>query len=139
MALVGTFLLSIQSILVRKVKDDITNDVLIEYFYISQIYINAVTLLVFEIKSYDTLPWAPMCVSLFAILVISGYAGQILNTRSLFMMPASKAMPFRYINVIIGFMIDIFYYSLSFDWISIVGILITSLALAYMTMQKTQE
>lgn len=47
MALVGTLLISIQSILVRKIKDDITNDVLVEYFYVSQIYINALMLLMF--------------------------------------------------------------------------------------------
>lgn len=52
------------------------------------------------------------------------------------MLPASKTMPFRYINVIIGFMVDVFYFSLSFDWLSILGIVITSLSLAYMTVQK---
>jgi drug/metabolite transporter (DMT)-like permease len=55
------------------------------------------------------------------------------------MIPASKAMPFRYINVIIGFLIDVFYYALSFDWLSILGILITSLSLAYMTIQKVSK
>lgn len=90
-------------------------------------------------KSYETLPWVPSCFLVFTILVISGYTGQILNTRALFLMTASKTMPFRYINVIIGFLIDIFYYSLSFDWLSVVGIVVTSLALAYMTLEKSSN
>jgi drug/metabolite transporter (DMT)-like permease len=139
LALIGTLMLSIQSILVRLVKDDITNDVLIEYFYLSQIYINGLTFLVFDANSSETVPWVNSCVILFVVIVITGYAGQILNTRSLFMIPASKAMPFRYINVIIGFLIDVFYYALSFDWLSILGILITSLSLAYMTIQKVSK
>lgn len=136
MAVIGTLLISIQSILVRKLKDDITNDVLVEYFYISQIYINSITLLVFEWKTGEMLPWTAGCFGIFGILVVAGYIGQILNTRALFMMPASKTMPFRYINVIIGFLIDVFWFSLSFDWMAILGIVITSLALAYMTMEK---
>ena len=139
LALLGTFFLSIQSILVRKLKDDITNDVLVEYFYVSQIYINSLTLLVFEMDSYDTLPWVPNNYLVFVLLIVFGYAGQILNTRSLFIIPASKAMPFRYINVIMGFLIDTFYYSLSFDWMSLLGILITSISLAYLTLHKTNE
>lgn len=51
LALMGTLMLSIQSILVRLVKDDITNDVLVEYFYLSQIYINGLTFLVFDANS----------------------------------------------------------------------------------------
>ena len=47
LTLVGTLMLSLQSILVMKIKNDITNDVLVEYFYVSQIYINALMFLMF--------------------------------------------------------------------------------------------
>ncbi len=72
----------------------------------------------------------------FLLLIASGYAGQILNTRALFVMSASKTMPVRYINVILAFLIDVLYYGLSFDGFSLTGIVITSCALGYLTLQK---
>lgn len=44
---IGTILLSLQLILVRLVKDDVTNDIILQYFYLSQIFINALLFLEF--------------------------------------------------------------------------------------------
>ena len=139
MALACAFLISIIAILIRKLKDDVTNNIIVQYFYVSQIYANALFLFSFEVKAHHVLPWEFKCSILFVFLIISGYAHQILNTRSLYFISASKSMPFRYVAVIIGFLIDIFYYSLSFDWISISGIIITSVALAYLMINENSK
>ena len=48
-------------------------------------------------------------------------------------------MPFRYFAVIIGLLVDILYYSMDFDWISITGIIITSVSLGYMMIEKEAD
>lgn len=136
MSLASAFLISIIAIRIRKIKDEITNNMVVQYFYFSQIYSNAITLFSFELESKSVLPWETKCTVLFGFLIVSGYLHQILTTRSLYFISASKSMPFRYVAVIIGFLVDILYYSLSFDWISISGIVVTSLALAYMTFDR---
>ena len=44
---IGTTFLSLQLILVRLIKDDVTNDIVLQYFYVSQIMINTLLFLEF--------------------------------------------------------------------------------------------
>ena len=63
----------------------------------------------------------------------------MLNTRALYMISASQSMPFRYVGVIIGFMIDVLYYGISFDKIMILGLVITSVSLAFLSVGKGKK
>lgn len=136
MSLACAFLISLISILIRKIKDNITNNVIVQYFYVSQIHTNALMLFTLETETRDILPWETKCSVLFIVLIVSGYAHQLLNTKALYFISASKSMPFRYVAVIIGFVIDILYYSVAFDWVSITGMVITCLSLGYLMVEK---
>jgi drug/metabolite transporter (DMT)-like permease len=70
---------------------------------------------------------------LIALLIIFAYLGQITFTRAIFLIPAAKCHPFQYIGVIIGFFSDIYFFNKTFDVLSILGMIITSSGLLYMT------
>lgn len=58
--------------------------------------------------------------------MVFGYLTQNLSARSLFLKKPSIIMPFWYINTVIGFVIDVVYFGDSFDWMSILGMMLTS-------------
>jgi drug/metabolite transporter (DMT)-like permease len=66
-------------------------------------------------------------------LVLFAYIGQITVTRALYLIPAAKCNPFQYVGVIIGFISDIYFFNKRFDVYTIIGMIITSSGLIYLT------
>lgn len=62
-------------------------------------------------------------------LVSFAYLTQNLITRAIYLKKASYIMPFGYISIIVAFVCDIFLFNSSFDWISIIGMIMTSAGL----------
>lgn len=65
-------------------------------------------------------------------MVLFAYIGQITVTRALYLIPA-KYNPFQYVGVIIGFISDIYFFNKQFDVYTIIGMVITSSGLIYLT------
>jgi drug/metabolite transporter (DMT)-like permease len=66
------------------------------------------------------------------VLVIFAYSCQIFITRSVFLVAASKVMPFNYVLVVVSFLADIVIFHHSFDALAIIGILVVCLGLLYL-------
>lgn len=62
-------------------------------------------------------------------LVAFAYLTQNLVTRAIYLKKASYIMPFGYISIVVAFISDIVFFDASFDWISILGMILTSAGL----------
>lgn len=65
----------------------------------------------------------------FILLAIVAYACQVTITRAVYLKKASYVMPFNYISIVLATLSDILLFGASFDFISVIGMILTSLGL----------
>lgn len=63
------------------------------------------------------------------MLVICAYACQVTVTRAIYLKKASNIMPFNYISIVLATFTDIMFFGASFDFISVIGMALTSMGL----------
>ena len=107
MVLIGAMINSFSMVVLRLMRGFITNDIVLQYFYLGQIFTNG---LMMSDEGNTSLHQAPLdwsFVGLIALLVLFAYIGQVTVTRSVFLLPPSSVMPFTYILVVVSFTIDV--------------------------------
>lgn len=62
-------------------------------------------------------------------LVGFAYMNQNLQTRAVLLKPGSYIMPFGYISIVVAFICDILIFHAQLDWVSIIGMILTSIGL----------
>ena len=65
----------------------------------------------------------------FLFVVVLALVAQYMIFTSTSMIEPSKTMPFGYLGIIVGFTADILYFKVQFDFISILGMFLTSIGL----------
>ena len=76
----------------------------------------------------------------FALFVLVSFIGQNLTFIANSMETPSKTMPFGYAGVVLGYLVDVYYFEESFNWLATVGIMLTSAGLLgkWFTHEDTQ-
>jgi drug/metabolite transporter (DMT)-like permease len=135
MVCVGAFFYASSMVLVRLYKDGVKNDTNLQYFYFGQIISSSLNTFMFDHKVM-TKEYTFNFYILMIFSTIVAYLGQLAFTRSLFLKPAAKIMPFNYVGVIAGLLSDIFIFDKSFDILTILGAGIASSGLIYLIFKK---
>jgi drug/metabolite transporter (DMT)-like permease len=65
----------------------------------------------------------------FIGVVSLALVAQYMIFTSTSMIEPSKTMPFGYLGIIVGFTADIFYFKIEFDFLSVLGMFLTSIGL----------
>ena len=107
---------------------------------VSQLYIVQALMGSFQLNFVPTELKKPIGVSFFVALcfmIVLSYWVQTLSTRATLLMKPSILMPFNYVGIIASFMVDILLYHASFDFYSIIGMLLTSAGLLSRLFIKT--
>lgn len=136
--LVGACLNAVNMVLLRMLKSRATNDTCLQYFYIGQVFSNSLIMLT-EAKPITTNLLSSHFLTWMFILVIFAYATQILITRSIFLLAASKVMPFNYVLVVVSFLADIVIFHHRFDVWAILGIGVVCVGLWYLIWMEGRE
>lgn len=61
---------------------------------------------------------------LLLTVCVVGYLAQIILFRALCLKPASEIMLFSYVLIVFAFLVDLFVFDESFDWMSLVGVIV---------------
>lgn len=129
--LTAAFVQSFSMVILRLLKDLVTNDTALQYFYMGQLFTNGL-LLVGE-GGIGT-PSEPVSWSFIGIMVLFGlsaYIAQITISRAVFLVPASNVMPFNYVLVVMSFLVDVLVFHQRFNMMAISGIIVVCLSLLF--------
>jgi drug/metabolite transporter (DMT)-like permease len=116
----------------RMLKSLITNDTALQYFYFGQLFCNA---LIMVQEGNTTLHSEPLTITFFltmVLLVIFAYTAQMLVGRAVFLVPASRVMPFSYVLVVVSFLSDVIMFNQSFNLWAIAGFVVVCMSLFYL-------
>lgn len=124
---VGAFCNSFSMLYLHELKGKVSNLIALQYFYIAQTFVTG------TLQNFQTMKISRKIDHNFVLavagLVMFAYCTQNLITRAIYLKKASYIMPFGYISIVVAFISDIVFFSANFDWVSIVGMLMTSAGL----------
>lgn len=124
---IGAFCNAFSMFILHELKGKVSNLITLQYFYITQTFITGLlqNFEEFELKKELDIYFL---LSVFG-LVFFAYLTQNLITRAIYIKKASYIMPFGYIGIVVAFVFDLIFYDISFDWLSILGMILTSTSL----------
>lgn len=62
-------------------------------------------------------------------MVVAAFLTQLFQTKSIFLCPPALIMPFNYVSVIVGLLIDVFVLGATYNWLMVVGLIMASAGL----------
>ena len=123
----AAFTSSLGMYLVHKSKGRTDSTTSLQYLYLVQILISGVQLNFADLSLRQPIGGG-FLLSIVGLAVL-GYTIQTCLTRATMVVEASKLMPMGYIGIVFSFMVDVAVYGVSFDWLSVIGMGLTSVGL----------
>ena len=129
--LIGAVINSLGIVLIRLLRSVVSNDMVLQYFYLGQTLTSGLIMVTQGNTLLHDEPLTWRFVWIMILLIIFAYLAQLFIIRAVFLIPASRVMPFNYLLVMLSFSIDVLVYHQSFNRMAIAGILVVCLSLLY--------
>lgn len=124
--IVAAFLHSYSMFVMHELKNRAPANITLQYFYIVQTFFTGLLQNFQQSSVPDPIP-AQFYISLVG-MVFCAFSTQNLTTRAIYLKKASLILPFGYVSILVSGIVDIMS-GVSFDFLTVIGMMMTSLGL----------